>query len=216
MLLPHGYEGQGPEHSSARLERFLQLCAQDNMQVCVPSTPKQIYQLLVRQLIRKYRSPLIVFSPKSLLRHPKAVSSLDSLVESQYQLVIKDNELYDKASKLVFCSGKIFYDLAQYREQNEIDDVALIRVEQLHPFPEEALRLQIKHYQLAKSFVWCQEEPENQGAWEYIRTRIAEILPQDMKLSVVAREPSAASAVGYMGKHREQQAILIKRIFTGE
>lgn len=214
MLLPHGYEGQGPEHSSARMERFLQLCAEENMQVCVPSTPKQIYQLLLRQVLRQYRSPLIVFSPKSLLRHPKAVSSLASLSSSPYELAIADQDRYHQAKNLVLCSGKVFYDLDQYREQVQAKNVAIVRLEQLHPFPNDEITRQLKYYKNVKTVIWCQEEPENQGAWEFVRKRLVAIMPE-LNLVVAARNPSAASAVGYLSKHREQQTELMKKVFTG-
>ena len=164
MLLPHGYEGQGPEHSSARIERFLQLCASENIQVCVPSSPSQIFHLLRRQAIRKMRTPLIVISPKSLLRNPKAVSTIDDLVEGSFKCVI-DDELKNKSkvSKIILCSGKVFYDLQEQRNLNKKSNIALVRIEQLYPFPYDDLEQIIAKYKNIKEVVWCQEEPSNQG-----------------------------------------------------
>ena len=167
MLLPHGYEGQGPEHSSARLERYLQLCAERNIQVCVPSTPAQIFHLLRQQVIRPLRKPLIVMTPKSLLRHKQAVSTLEDLSEGSFQVAIAD-ELESDASlvkRVVLCSGKVYYDLIDRRRENEQDNVAIIRVEQLYPFPLIELRTLMQQYSNLEDVVWCQEEPMNQGAW---------------------------------------------------
>ena len=165
MLLPHGYEGQGPEHSSARLERYLQLCAEQNMQVCVPSTPAQIYHMLRRQVARPMRRPLIVMSPKSLLRHPLCVSSIEDLSEGAFQPAIAEIDVLDakKVKRVVMCSGKVYYDLLETRREHEISDVAIIRIEQLYPFPMDDVKRVIAEYVNAKTFVWCQEEPQNQG-----------------------------------------------------
>ena len=214
MLLPHGYEGQGPEHSSARIERFLQLCASENIQVCVPSSPSQIFHLLRRQAIRKMRTPLIVISPKSLLRNPKAVSTIDDLVEGSFKCVI-DDELKNKSkvSKIILCSGKVFYDLQEQRNLNKKSNIALVRIEQLYPFPYDDLEQIISKYKNIKEVVWCQEEPSNQGAWFSHRHRIQRVLDrfEDKKqINLVSRPAAAAPAVGMMKLHLKQQAELVE------
>ncbi len=213
MLLPHGYEGQGPEHSSARLERFLQLCAEDNMQVLVPSTPAQAYHMLRRQMIRPMRRPMIVMSPKSLLRHRLATSTLEDLAEGTFLPVL--GELDDlkpsKVDRVVLCSGKVYYDLLEARRGAEIDNVALIRLEQLYPFPYDAMTEVIKTYPNAKTVVWCQEEPRNQGAWRSNRHRIERVLPKKVKtLEFAGRAPSASPASGYMSQHLIEQKRLVE------
>ena len=167
MLLPHGYEGQGPEHSSARLERYLQLCAEHNVQVCVPTTPAQIYHLLRRQVIRPLRKPLIVLTPKSLLRHKLAISTLEELAEGSFQTVIPEIDTLDpkNVTRLVLCSGKVYYDLLEKRRAEGREDIAIVRIEQLYPFPEDDLVEILAPYTNLKDVVWCQEEPMNQGAW---------------------------------------------------
>lgn len=211
MLLPHGYEGMGPEHSSARLERYLQLCAQNNMQVCVPSTPAQIFHLLRRQVVRPVRIPLIVMTPKSLLRNKLAVSTLDELSQGRFQLVIPevDNIKPDKAKKVVLCSGKVYYDLLTKRREDKNTEVAIIRVEQLYPFPYEELRAELSKYTKTKQIVWCQEEPKNQGAWFITRDRIIACLQNGQELSYAGRKPSAAPAAGYPALHKKQQTELV-------
>ena len=218
MLLPHGYEGQGPEHSSARIERFLQLCASENIQVCVPSSPKQIFHLLRRQAIRKMRTPLIVISPKSLLRNPNAVSSLDDLTDGSFACVI-DDEIKEpnKVKKAIMCSGKVFYELLQKRDEEKRDDIALIRIEQLYPFPYDDLEEILTKYQNAKEFVWCQEEPLNQGAWFSHRHRIQRVLDRlddDKVVNLVSRPAAAAPAVGLMKLHLEQQKQVINEAIS--
>ena len=218
MLLPHGYEGQGPEHSSARIERFLQLCASENIQVCVPSSPKQIFHLLRRQAIRKMRTPLIVISPKSLLRNPNAVSSLDDLTDGSFACVI-DDKIKDpnKVKKAIMCSGKVFYELLQKRDEEKRDDIALIRIEQLYPFPYDDLEEILTKYQNAKEFVWCQEEPLNQGAWFSHRHRIQRVLDRldnDKVVNLVSRPAAAAPAVGLMKLHLEQQKQVINEAIS--
>ncbi len=210
MLLPHGYEGQGPEHSSARLERYLQLCAEDNMQVCVPSTPAQIYHLLRRQAVRPFRKPLIVMSPKSLLRHRQAVSMMDELASGEFQLVIDDASVQAKdVDRVVLCSGKVYYDLLAIRDENKQENVALVRVEQLYPFPDKEVVALLKKYKSAKDIVWCQEEPKNQGAWYSSQHNFFESLASGQTLRYVGRKPSASTAVGYPSVHkREQQALV--------
>ena len=212
MLLPHGYEGMGPEHSSARLERFLQLCAEKNMQVCVPSTPAQNYHLLRRQLLGGIRKPLIVMSPKSLLRHKEAVSSLEELVDGKFLEVIPElREHVDaKITRVVMCSGKVYYDLLDYKLNNKLEHVVLIRVEQLYPFPVDSLSEQLKRYTKAKDVVWCQEEPRNQGAWYSCKHRFEESLQDKQVLRYVGRKPSSSPAVGYAKLHNAEQEQLIK------
>ncbi|TVL17195.1 2-oxoglutarate dehydrogenase E1 component [Shewanella algae] len=210
MLLPHGYEGQGPEHSSARLERFLQLCANHNMQVCVPSTPAQVYHMLRRQVVRPMRRPLVVMSPKSLLRHPLAVSSMDELANGQFQNVIGEiDTLAAKVDRVVFCSGKVYYELLERRRKENIDNVALVRVEQLYPFPHEEMATALKDYQHVTDFVWCQEEPQNQGAWYCSQHHFWAAIPKGAQLSYAGRDASAAPACGYPELHTHQQESLI-------
>ncbi|SDJ12391.1 2-oxoglutarate dehydrogenase E1 component [Ferrimonas sediminum] len=211
MLLPHGYEGQGPEHSSARLERFLQMCADHNMQVCVPSTPAQVYHMIRRQEVRPMRRPLVVMSPKSLLRHPLAVSSLEELANGTFQNVIGEMEELDpsQVNRVVFCSGKVYYDLLDKRRRSEITNVALIRVEQLYPFPHEEMAKILGEYQHVTDFVWCQEEPQNQGAWYSSQHHFWQAIPSGANLTYAGREASAAPAVGYPSVHNKQQQALV-------
>jgi 2-oxoglutarate dehydrogenase E1 component len=212
MFLPHGYEGQGPEHSSARLERYLQLCAQDNMQVCVPTTPAQWFHMLRRQMIRPYRKPLIVLTPKSLLRHKLSNSSLNDIYEGGFHPVIPeiDDIAASKVRRVVFCSGKVYFDLLQSRREAEMDDIAIIRVEQLYPFPQRDYKAAIRKYENAKEIVWCQEEPENQGAWYQIRHRLQAPLTSKHRLTYAGRPGSASPAAGYMKLHKRQQQALIE------
>ena len=212
LLLPHGYEGMGPEHSSARLERFLQLCAQYNMQVCVPSTPAQCFHMLRRQMLRPYRKPLIVMSPKSLLRHKLAVSSLTDLTQGTFELVMSEvDELPKKTVKrIVICSGKVYYDLLEKRRTDSLKEVAILRIEQLYPFPEVSLQEQLKQYPNVQTIVWCQEEPKNQGAWYSIQHHLQGCITHDQTLHYAGREPSAAPAVGYAALHAEQQKSLVE------
>ena len=212
MLLPHGYEGQGPEHSSARLERYLQLCAEQNMQVCVPSTPAQVYHMLRRQSLRKMRRPLIAISPKSLLRHPLAVSSLDELINGTFQTVIGEiDELDPKdVKRVVMCSGKVYYDLLEQRRANNQKDVAIIRIEQLYPFPHEDVKKALEPYAHVTDYVWCQEEPLNQGAWYCSKHNFESAIPESVKLKYAGRPASASPAVGYMSLHTKQQKQLVE------
>jgi 2-oxoglutarate dehydrogenase E1 component len=217
MLLPHGYEGQGPEHSSARLERYLQLCAEHNMQVCTPTTPAQIFHLLRRQMVRHFRKPLVVMSPKSLLRHKLAVNQLEDLSEGEFQTVIPElDDLSDKdIDRVVFCGGKVYYDLLEARRERELNSVALVRIEQLYPFPQERFEQEIKRYPKAKHVVWCQEEPENQGAWYQIQHRLRASLTPKHILSYSGRAASASPAVGRFSVHVEQQKALVNRALEG-
>lgn len=216
MLLPHGYEGQGPEHSSARLERYLQLCAQQNMQVCIPSTPAQVYHMLRRQALRKMRRPLIAISPKSLLRHPLAVSSLDELINGEFKTVIGEVDTLDpkQVKRVVMCSGKVYYDLLEQRRANNQHDVAIIRIEQLYPYPHEDVQRVLANYAHVTDFVWCQEEPLNQGAWYSSKHNFEASLPETAKLRYAGREASASPAVGYMSLHTQQQKALVNDALT--
>ncbi len=214
MLLPHGYEGQGPEHSSARLERFLQLCAEHNVQVCMPTTPAQVYHMLRRQAVRPLRKPLIVMSPKSLLRHKEAVSTVEELAEGHFHNVLDETDDLDKGkvSRIVLCSGKVYYDLRAVRRERRLDHIAIIRLEQLYPFPEAELLHVLKDYTELVDAVWCQEEPMNQGAWYSSQHHMRRVLfrhKQDVYLHYVGREASAAPAAGYMALHIEQQEQFI-------
>jgi len=213
MLLPHGYEGQGPEHSSARLERYLQLCAEQNMQVCVPSTPAQIFHLLRRQMLRKLRKPLVVMTPKSLLRHKAAVSTLEDLSGGSFRTVLPEVEALDAkhVTRVVLCAGKVYYDLAAARRAGKIANIALLRIEQLYPFPEKALAAELKKFPAVKQIVWCQEEPENQGAWFASNHHFSKVLREGQTLHFAGRPPSASPAVGYPAKHLEQQQALVAR-----
>ncbi|WP_294910431.1 2-oxoglutarate dehydrogenase E1 component [Tatumella sp. UBA2305] len=211
MLLPHGYEGQGPEHSSARLERYLQLCAEQNMQVCVPSTPAQVYHMLRRQALRGMRRPLIVMSPKSLLRHPLAVSGLDELAEGCFMPAIGEIDELDPENvrRVVMCAGKVYYDLLEQRRKNGQQDVAIIRIEQLYPFPHQVVQEILQSYSHVTDFVWCQEEPLNQGAWYSSQHNFREVVPQGASLRYAGRPASASPAVGYMSVHQQQQQELV-------
>ncbi|MBT8078234.1 MAG: 2-oxoglutarate dehydrogenase E1 component [Gammaproteobacteria bacterium] len=211
LFLPHGYEGQGPEHSSARLERFLQLCAEHNIQVCVPSTPAQMFHMIRRQMIRDYRKPLIVMTPKSLLRHKQSVSPLSALSDGKFQLIIPDRSDKDHSQidRVVFCSGKVYYDLLEDREVNNRDNVALVRIEQLYPFPIDEYADVIKSYPQADDIVWCQEEPQNQGAWYQIRHRLQEPLSDKQQLFYAGRASAAAPASGIFKLHVQQQKALV-------
>ena len=189
LFLPHGYEGQGPEHSSARLERFLQLCAEYNMQVCVPSTPAQMFHMLRRQMLRRQRRPLVVMTPKSLLRHKLSVSPVSALTTGKFHNLIAETATLrdDAVRRIVFCSGKVYYDLLEARQVHGIEDVALVRIEQLYPFPVEEYAAELARYPNAKEIVWCQEEPQNQGAWYQIRHRLQEALRDDHELFYAGR-----------------------------
>ncbi len=216
MMLPHGYEGQGPEHSSARPERFLQLCAEHNMQVCQPTTPAQIFHLLRRQMIRLFRKPLVILTPKSLLRNKEAVSSLDELSKGAFQTVIGETDAKldpRKVKRVVVCTGKVYYDLLLARREREADDVALVRIEQLYPFAHKAFENELKKFPNATQIVWCQDEPQNQGAWFYMQHHLNEALRDGQKLSYAGRPASASPAVGYYDKHYAQQKELIAAAF---
>jgi 2-oxoglutarate dehydrogenase E1 component len=210
LFLPHGYEGQGPEHSSARLERFLQLCAEQNMQVCVPSTPAQMFHMLRRQMLRSLRKPLVVMTPKSLLRHELSVSPLEELARGSFARVI--DEIDDlppgQIRRVVFCSGKVYFDLLRARRREGIRDVALVRLEQLYPFPAEEYEAILRRYAGARELVWCQEEPQNQGAWYQIRHRLYELAGR-REVLYAGRPQAAAPATGLAKLHELQQQTLI-------
>lgn len=212
MYLPHGYEGQGPEHSSARLERFLQLCAELNMQVCVPTTAAQMFHMVRRQMLRSMRKPLIVMTPKSLLRHRLASSPLDEICNGRFQLIIPEGDDIDLASvrRVVLCSGKIFYDLLEARRAHGLEDVSIVRVEQLYPFPIPEYAELLRQYPAATEIVWCQEEPQNQGAWYQIRHRLHEPLGDEHKLFYAGRPGAAAPASGIFQLHVQQQQALVE------
>ncbi|MCX2981478.1 2-oxoglutarate dehydrogenase E1 component [Halieaceae bacterium IMCC14734] len=221
LLLPHGYEGQGPEHSSARLERFLQLCAEHNIQVCVPTTPAQVYHMLRRQAIRPLRTPLIVMSPKSLLRHKQAVSTIEDLASGCFQNVLPETDDLDsdKVRRVVLCSGKVYYDLRDARRDRGIDDIALVRMEQLYPFPEPDLFRILQQYPNLKDAIWCQEEPMNQGAWYSSQHHMRRVLfrhKPEVYLHYVGRDAAAAPAAGYMALHLEQQERLINAALAAD
>ncbi len=209
MLLPHAFEGQGPEHSSARLERFLQLCAQENIQVCVPTLPSQIFHLLRRQSVRPIRKPLVVMSPKSLLRHPESTSTLDDLTRGAFMPVIDDPRAPREATRVVACSGRVWFDLEAARVARGIEDVALVRVEQLYPFPEKAFRSVLQSYPRATTFVWSQEEPMNQGAWYQTLHHLNHCAPGGRRFHYAGRPAAAAPASGYVSRHRAEIEALI-------
>ncbi len=212
LMLPHGWEGQGPEHTSARLERFLQLCALDNMQVCQPTTPSQMFHLLRREIIRKYRKPLIIMSPKSLLRRKSSFSSMESLSDGEFHLIIGEIEAIppENVKRVVICSGKVYYDILEARQEQGISDIALIRIEQLYPFPDQMLKKELSRYKNAMEIVWAQDEPMNQGAWHYIQHLIRECMKNTQSLSYVGRMPSAAPSGGHHQMHIRRQRRLVK------
>ncbi|MFC4728542.1 2-oxoglutarate dehydrogenase E1 component [Coralloluteibacterium thermophilus] len=217
LFLPHGYEGQGPEHSSARLERFLQLCALNNMQVCVPTTPAQAFHMIRRQMKRATRKPLVVMTPKSLLRHKLAVSTLDELATGSFQRMIPDVRVKNakKVERVVLCSGRVYYDLVEEAEKQGLENVALVRVEQLYPFPRDEVAAELKRLGAAKDVVWCQEEPLNQGAWYQIRHHLTACVGAKQALHYAGRARSAAPAAGHASTHIEEQKKLVADALTG-
>lgn len=209
MLLPHGFDGQGPEHSSARLERYLQLSAEDNIQVCVPSTPAQLFHILKRQMLRPYRKPLIIMTPKSLLRHKLSVSPIEEFTEIEFQTVIDepDDIAPEQVERLLLCSGKVYFDIIEARREHGIDNIAIVRIEQLYPYPKVAIAEVLERYPQVSQYVWVQEEPRNQGAWWYIRAHIDVTfsrLNKDGRIEYVGRPASASPATGYFSIHRQQ------------
>ncbi|MDO8287312.1 MAG: 2-oxoglutarate dehydrogenase E1 component [Rhodoferax sp.] len=215
LMLPHGYEGQGPEHSSARLERFMQLAADANMQIVQPTTASQIFHVLRRQMVRNLRKPLIIFTPKSLLRNKDATSPLSEFTKGGFQTVIGESKALkaDKVKRVVVCSGKVYYDLVKHREEKGHDDVAILRVEQLYPFPHKAFAAEMKKYPNATDIVWCQDEPQNQGAWFFVQHYIHENMVDGQRLGYSGRAASASPAVGYSHLHLEQQKSLVEGAF---
>jgi len=219
MMLPHGYEGQGPEHSSARVERFMQLAADTNMQIVQPTTASQIFHVLRRQMVRNLRKPLVIFTPKSLLRNKDATSPLSEFTKGGFQTVIgelNENVVKNaaKVKRVIACSGKVYYDLVKKREEKGADDVAIVRVEQLYPFPHKAFSAEMKRFPNATDVVWCQDEPQNQGAWFFIQHQIHENMLEGQKLGYAGRAASASPAVGYAHLHQEQQKNLIEAAFA--
>jgi len=218
LFLPHSYEGAGPEHSSARIERFLQLCADYNMQVCVPATPVQMYYLLRRQLIRPYRKPLIMFTPKSLLRHKESISPLEEFANDRFRPVNEDWDAQEidpeRVERVIFCSGKVYYDLRNARREQGVANLPLVRIAQLYPFPHDDFRAQIERYKSASEIVWCQEEPRNQGAWRHIQHYLLRHLLPHQKIFYAGRESSASPAPGYKLLHDKQQKELVEQAIT--
>jgi 2-oxoglutarate dehydrogenase E1 component len=217
LMLPHGYEGQGPEHSSARLERFMQLSADNNMQVVQPTTASQIFHLLRRQMVRQFRKPLVIMTPKSLLRNKDATSPLTEFTSGEFRTVIPELKADVDAAKVkrvIACSGKVYYDLVKKREEKGAADVAIIRVEQLYPFPHKAFAAELKKYPNATEIVWCQDEPQNQGAWFFVQHYIHENMSEGQKLGYAGRPSSASPAVGYAHLHQEQQKSLLEQAFA--
>lgn len=216
LLLPHGYEGQGPEHSSARLERFLQLCAEHNIQVCLPTTSAQVFHMLRKQVLCPLRKPLIVMSPKSLLRHKESTSTLEELAEGSFQVVLDESDDLEKEAvkRVILCSGKVYYELRQARRERNISDIAIVRLEQLYPFPEVDLEECLRSYANMKEIFWCQEEPMNQGAWyasQHHMRRVVQTINPGLYLQYVGREASAAAAAGYYALHVKQQQEFIEQ-----
>ncbi|HMH44945.1 MAG TPA: hypothetical protein VK557_15755, partial [Pyrinomonadaceae bacterium] len=216
MLLPHGYEGQGPEHSSARLERFLQLCAANNLCVCYPTTPTQYFHLLRRQIREGFARPLVVMTPKSLLRLPAAASTINDLTSGGFQPLINDSEAGDSdtVKRIVLCSGKVFYDLNEARKKMADARVAIIRVEQFYPFPLTAIQETIAKYPDAKEIVWCQEEPKNMGGWSFMESRLENLLPHCDRPRYVGRAQSPSPATGSYAVHVKEQEKLVKEALS--
>jgi 2-oxoglutarate dehydrogenase E1 component len=213
LLLPHGYEGQGPEHSSARPERYLQLCADNNWQVCNLTTPAQYFHALRRQIHRSFRKPLVLMSPKSLLRHKLAVSPIADLTDGTFQPLLAETAALDpgRVRRVLLCSGKVYYDLRAAREQRDVDDVAIVRVEQLYPFPADDIGAALAPYGAAAEVFWVQEEPWNMGAWQFINLRLPQLLGASRTLRYVGRDEAASPAVGSYKMHQSEQADLVDR-----
>jgi 2-oxoglutarate dehydrogenase E1 component len=217
LMLPHGYEGQGPEHSSARVERFLQMCADNNIQVVQPTNGAQIFHVLRRQMIRPFRKPLVIFTPKSLLRNKHATSPLEDLATGTFQPVIGEVDSAIVASdvkRVMLCSGKVYYDLVQARADQKRTDVAILRIEQLYPFAHKSFQTELQKYSNAKELVWVQDEPQNQGPWFYIQHHLYENMSDGQRLGYAGRAASASPAVGYLAKHQEQQRALVEQAFS--
>jgi 2-oxoglutarate dehydrogenase E1 component len=215
LMLPHGYEGQGPEHSSARVERFMQLAADTNMQIVQPTTASQIFHVLRRQMVRNLRKPLVIFTPKSLLRNKDATSPISEFTKGGFQTVIGETRdiKAEKVKRVIVCSGKVYFDLIKKREDKGADDVAIVRIEQLYPFPHKAFGAELKKYPNATDIVWCQDEPQNQGAWFFIQHNLHENMSEGQRLGYAGRAASASPAVGYSHLHQDQQKALIEAAF---
>jgi 2-oxoglutarate dehydrogenase E1 component len=218
LLLPHGYEGQGPEHSNARLERYLQLCAENNMQVCYPTTPAQYFHLLRRQVKQETARPLVVMTPKSLLRLPAATSSVEELTSGGFRPVIDDSEVTDRGAvrRVVLCSGKVFYDLSAARRKSGDASVAVVRLEQFYPFPEALLREIFDSYPNAAQLVWAQEEPKNYGGWQFVEPRLTNMLKGCERPFYVGRAASASPATGSYAVHEMEQRQLVDHALTAD
>ena len=208
IQLPHGYEGQGPEHSSARIERFLDLCAENNIVVANCTTPANFFHLLRRQMLRSFRKPAIVFTPKSMLRHPECQSSISELLgESKFQEILDDTNVnVEQVKKVLFCSGKLYYDLLVYQKENKIEHTAIVRLEQLYPLRKDVLKKIKNKYSHTKKFLWVQEEPANMGAWTFIQTHF----PEEFEIELLAREESSVTATGFIQQHLEDQKQLVE------
>jgi 2-oxoglutarate dehydrogenase E1 component len=214
LLLPHGFEGQGPEHSSARLERFLMLGAEDNIQVVNPTTPAQMFHLLRRQVLRSWRKPLVVMTPKSLLRHPEVISSLDDLATGSFQSIIADSLPTENVRRVLVCSGKIYYDLKKHREEQKREDVAILRIEQLYPLHKDTLEKLLSGYAVDTPVYWVQEEPENMGPWRYLYVQFGERLFGRHPFIGVSRTASASPGTGSASMHKKEQADVVQRAFA--
>jgi 2-oxoglutarate dehydrogenase E1 component len=216
MVLPHGYDGQGPEHSSARPERYLQLCAEHNIQVVMPSEAAQMFHVLRRQQLRPYRKPLIILMSKRLLRYKDSMSALEQFTSGGFRTVIGEVDAIDpkKVKRVIACSGQVYYDLLNARREREIKDIAIVRIEQLYPFPTDELRAELAKYTAAKELMWVQEEPKNQGAWYQIRHRLEGLLAPRQTLAFAGRPSSASPAVGYMSKHLAQLKVFLDEAMT--
>jgi 2-oxoglutarate dehydrogenase E1 component len=216
LMLPHGYEGQGPEHSSARLERFMQLAADNNMQIVQPTSASQIFHVLRRQMVRLFRKPLVILTPKSLLRAKDASSPMAEFTRGDFKTVIGEHHAEinpEKVRRVIACSGKVYYDLVRKREDRKALDVAIVRVEQLYPFPHKAFAAEMKRYPNATDIVWCQDEPQNQGAWFFVQHYVHENMNDGQRLGYAGRPASASPAVGYAHLHQEQQKALLEQAF---
>lgn len=213
LLLPHGLEGQGPEHSSARLERFLSLAGDDNMQIANPTLPSQLFHLLRRQVKQPFRKPLVVMTPKGLLRHPACISSVEDLTQGAFQTILDDPRKPQKVQRLILCSGRIYYDLDAQREKEQRDDLAILRIEQLYPLDRERLKKMIGSYGTCKNCLWVQEEPKNMGAWPYLAPLLSEILSGNLSLGYVGRKESATPATGFYTRHKQELAHILKQVF---
>ncbi len=212
MLLPHGYEGQGPEHSSARLERYLQACAEDNIQVCMMTTPAQYFHVLRRQMKRPFTKPLVIMAPKSLLRHKDCISSVEDLTKGRFHEILDDEQPANKTERVIFCSGKVYYDLLEYRKENKIDNATIVRVEQLYPMNEKRLAEIMDKYKGYKHLVWCQEEPQNMGAWTHMYPYLLEAAGKPPVFA--GRQAAASPAPGSLRLHKQEQETLVKDAFT--